>query len=256
MPLRETAPTGAPCWIDLFSSDTDAARAFYGELFGWKSESAGDEYGGYINFTREDVPVAGCMHNDGTQGTPDGWTIYLASDDIQATVDAAAANGGQVFVPPMDVMELGKMSVLADVGGAAVGVWQPGLHKGFGVLAEIGSPAWFELLTRDHAGSVKFYEDVFGWDTDSKGDTDEFRYTTLGRGDDQLAGIMDATTFLPAGVPAFWSVYFLVENTEAALARIGELGGATVMGPDDSPFGVLAQATDPTGAMFKIVSPI
>ena len=181
MPLRETAPTGAPCWIDLFSSDTDAARAFYGELFGWKSESAGDEYGGYINFTREDVPVAGCMHNDGSQGTPDGWTIYLASDDIQATVDAAAANGGQVFVPPMDVMELGKMSVLADVGGAAVGVWQPGLHKGFGVLAEIGSPAWFELLTRDHAGSVKFYEDVFGWDTDSKGDTDEFRYTTLGR---------------------------------------------------------------------------
>ena len=41
MPLRDLAPVGAPCWVDLFTSDPDATRAFYGELFGWKSESAG-----------------------------------------------------------------------------------------------------------------------------------------------------------------------------------------------------------------------
>ena len=35
MPVHDLSPVGAPCWIDLFTSDTDGARAFYAELFGW-----------------------------------------------------------------------------------------------------------------------------------------------------------------------------------------------------------------------------
>ena len=70
MPLRDTAPVGAPCWTDLFTSDPDASRAFYGELFGWTSESAGDEYGGYVNFSKDGVRVAGCMRNDGSRARP------------------------------------------------------------------------------------------------------------------------------------------------------------------------------------------
>lgn len=52
MPKRDVAPNGAPCWIDLFSSDTEAATAFYTELFGWTAESAGEEYGGYITMSK------------------------------------------------------------------------------------------------------------------------------------------------------------------------------------------------------------
>ena len=59
MPQREEAPIGAPCWIDLFTSDPDKSRSFYGELFGWTSQEAGEEYGGYINFSKDGVPVAG-----------------------------------------------------------------------------------------------------------------------------------------------------------------------------------------------------
>src|SRR5687768_9775665 len=104
MPTRDAAPMpGAPCWIELFTSDTDKARAFYGELFGWTSETAGPEYGGYINFSRDGVQVAGCMLNDGSSGAPDFWMTYLSTDDAQKTVDAAQANGGQVHVAPMQV---------------------------------------------------------------------------------------------------------------------------------------------------------
>ena len=85
------------------------------------------------------------------------------------------------------------MAVFTDAGGAAIGVWQPGQHRGFGLLAEPGAPTWFELHTRDYDASVRFYQDVFGWDTQVVSDTPEFRYTTLGEGDDALAGIMDAT---------------------------------------------------------------
>jgi uncharacterized protein len=254
MTKRDQAPIGAPCWIDLFTTDTDKSRAFYGELFGWTSEEAGPEYGGYINFSKDGIQVAGCMRNDGSSGMPDAWSTYLASDDIEATVKEAEANGAQVFVPTMAVGELGSMAVMADVGGAAIGVWQPGLHKGFGVFDEPGTAGWFELHTRDYDATVAFYRDVFKWNAKPMSDTPEFRYTVLAEGEEQLAGIMDASAFLPEGVPAYWGIYFMVENTDAALAKVAELGGATVQPAEDTPYGRLATATDPTGAMFKLMA--
>ncbi|HUP76609.1 MAG TPA: VOC family protein [Acidimicrobiales bacterium] len=253
MPLRETAPIGAPCWVDLFTSDTDRAQEFYGDLFGWTAESAGEDYGGYINFSKGGHQVAGCMKNDGTSGMPDVWSVYLATDNAEGTAARAATQGAQVIVPAMDVMALGEMAVLLDVGQAAIGAWQPGLHNGFAILGEPGTPNWFELHTRDYDASVKFYRDVFKWDTHVMSDTADFRYTTFGEGEAALAGIMDAKAFLPNGVPANWQIYFGVENADAALAKIVKLGGSVIMGPDDSPYGRLAQAADPTGAVFKIV---
>jgi predicted enzyme related to lactoylglutathione lyase len=245
---------GAPCWIELFSSDTAAARAFYGQLFGWTSGAAGPEYGGYVNFFAQGAPVAGCMANDGQTGVPDAWSIYLAVDDARATTDRALANGGQVIVEPMEVPQLGTMAVITDAGGAAIGIWQPALHTGFQVLGEPGAPSWFELHTREYDKSVAFYREVFGWQTHALGDTPDFRYTTLGEGDDQLAGIMDASGFLLEGVPANWSVYFGVDNTDAALDQIVELGGIVVLPAEDTPYGRLAAAADPTGAVFKLVA--
>jgi predicted enzyme related to lactoylglutathione lyase len=250
---REAAPVGAPCWIDLFSSDTDKVRAFYGELFGWTSEAAGAEYGGYINFAKDGVPVAGCMANDGTAGTPDAWSVYLATEDAKATDEAVVANGGQVLLPAMDVMGLGAMTVCSDVGGASIAAWQPGSHQGFGVLNEPGAPAWFELVTRDHAAARAFYAAVFGWDLHLVGDTDEFRYATLGEGDDAKAGIMDASAFLPEGTPDHWSVYVNVADVDDTLAQLVELGGTIVVPAEDTPFGRLAAVTDPMGATFKLI---
>jgi predicted enzyme related to lactoylglutathione lyase len=254
VPKRDVAPVGAPCWIDLMTSDPHASRAFYGELFGWTSEEAGPEYGGYINFSLDGLPVAGGMRNDGESGMPDLWSVYRATDDAAATVDAAIAAGGRVIVAAMDVGELGRMAVVTDAGGAAIGAWQPGVHKGFGILGETGAPAWFELHTREYDASVAFYRTVFHWDAHTMSDTPEFRYTTLGEGDGQLAGVMDATASLPDGVPAYWAIYFGVDDANAALARIVELGGSVVMGAEDTPYGRLATAADPTGARFRIVA--
>ncbi len=73
MPKRDSAPIGAPCWIDLYTSDPDKSCAFYGELFGWTWEVGGEEYGGYITFSKDGVSVAGAMRNDGESGAPDMW---------------------------------------------------------------------------------------------------------------------------------------------------------------------------------------
>ena len=122
------APTivvGAPCWNDLYSSDTDRAKAFYGGLFGWTTMDPGPEYGGYFLFQKDGKVVAGCMANDGEQGVPDMWTIYLSTDDADRTAEAAKANGGQVHMEPMDVTQNGRFTMLADPGGASIGAWQP-----------------------------------------------------------------------------------------------------------------------------------
>jgi predicted enzyme related to lactoylglutathione lyase len=256
VPLRDSAPVGAPCWVDLLTSEPEKCGAFYGQLFGWTAESSGEEFGGYINYSKDGHMVAGAMKNDGEMGIPDHWNVYLATPDARATVEAAEAKGGQAMMPAMDVGELGTMAVVSDAGQAAIGIWQPGLHKGFGILNEPGTPNWFELHTRDYDASVRFYQDVFQWDAHVMSDTPEFRYTTLGEGDGALAGIMDASAFLPDGVPANWQIYFGVEDADKALAEVANLGGSVVTPGEDTPFGRLAQAADPTGSLFKVVSPV
>lgn len=254
MPTRNDTITGAPCWIDLLTSDADRSRAFYGELFGWTSVQGGPETGGYVNFLKDGQPVAGAMANDGQSGAVDGWTVYLEVADAKATADAAAANGGVSYMDPMDVLDLGVMGMVADPGGASVGLWQPGTHRGFAVVAEPGAPAWFELHTRAYEASIEFYRTVFGWDAHVASDEPDFRYTTLGQGENQAAGVMDASAFRPENLPAEWSIYFGVEDTDAAVARVVELGGKVVEPAVDTPYGRLARVADPVGVHFKLVS--
>jgi predicted enzyme related to lactoylglutathione lyase len=254
VPKREGAPIGAPIWIDLFSSDPAKSRAFYEELMGWTSTEPDEQYGGYFSFLKGDILVAGGMKNDGTAGVPDSWNVYLAVEDAEATVAAATAHGGGVIVAAMAIDDMGSMAVITDPGGAAIGMWQPGTHKGMGVVAEPGAPTWFELHTRDYNASVQFYKGVFGWDAKTMSDTPDFRYTTLGEGESALAGIMDSTNFLPEGVPAHWAVYLAVEDTDAAVKTATELGGSVVTAAHDTPYGRIAVLSDPTGAHFRVVA--
>ena len=255
MTTRETAPVGAPCWVDLMTSDTDKARAFYRDLFGWTAEAPSEDFGGYFMFTRDGVPVAGGMGNESNPDMPDVWSVYLATDDAAKTVETATAGGGQVYVPPLAIADLGTMAVVGDSGGAAIGMWQPGTFPGFATYGETGTPSWFELHTRDYDAALVFYRDAFHWETETTSDTPEFRYSTLVAGGEPLAGVMDATAFLPEGVPSHWAVYFGVEDTDAALARVVELGGTVLQPAEDTPYGRLATAADPTGARFKLVAP-
>jgi uncharacterized protein len=99
--IRDGAPLGAPCWIDLTTSDVERAQDFYGTVFGWTFESAGPEYGGYINAAKG--RVAGLMANRPEFDAPDNWATYFHTADIDATISAVTAAGGSVCVQPMEI---------------------------------------------------------------------------------------------------------------------------------------------------------
>jgi len=97
VPTRHDAPLGAPCWIDLTSSDIERAQDFYGTVFGWTFESAGPQYGGYVNAAKDGHPVAGLMANRPESQTPDNWAIYCCVLDLADSFkgDASARDFGE-----------------------------------------------------------------------------------------------------------------------------------------------------------------
>ena len=249
MTIRENAPTGAPIWVDLMSSDPEASAAFYGGLFGWTAEDPNPEFGGYLNCSLGEDRVAGLMQAQ--PGEPaDVWSVYLRVDDAEAACARAEAAGGTVIVPAMQLHDLGSMAVVLDPGGSAIGIWQPGTHRG-GVVATAGAPCHFELQTRAYDAVLPFYAEVFGWTINRDNESDGFRYATYDVADGENAGIMDASIF-PDDAPLGWSVYFAADDMDAALAKVDELGGKLTIGPDDTPYGILAGAVDATGAAFKL----
>jgi predicted enzyme related to lactoylglutathione lyase len=245
-------PLGAPCWMDLVSSDPDRSVAFYTQLLGWTTQDSPPDFAGYRYFEKDGRAVGGCMRNEPEWNAPDGWSIYLRSNDVRATAAAAQAHGGATVMEPMDVPDNGSLVILQDAGGAVISAWQPGTEAGFGVLGEAGTPVHFELHTRDYDKSVQFYRDVFGWEPQVVMDVPGFRYTAYGDESNPRAGIMDASIFPPDGARPQWSVYLAVDDVDATLDRAVELGGSLVAAAEDSPYGRLASLADPTGAVFKL----
>ena len=208
-------------------------------------------------FTRDGVFIAGAMGEMGDMKANDAWSLYLATDDMAKALESAESLGGQVIQGAMPVADLGIQAVLLDPTGANLGAWQPGSFPGITVLGEHGAPSWFELRTRDYATALDFYRSVFSWDTATVGDTDEFRYSVMRdpSGEGELAGIFDASGFLPETEPSKWWIYFQVDDIDAALVRLASLGGSVVTGAEDSPYGRIATVADPAGAKFKLHTP-
>src|SRR5688500_4142124 len=126
----ESYEHGVPCWVDVTSTDLDAALAFYEALFGWKPERATQpEAGGYTLFGQRDKYAAAASPPQ-QEGIPSHWTTYLASDDVDDTAAKIREAGGTVFMDPFDVFDSGRMTVAQDPTGATFGVWQAKKHIG------------------------------------------------------------------------------------------------------------------------------
>lgn len=239
---------GTPIWVDLSVPDVDKAAAFYGGLFGWVAAPAGsvEETGGYCNFTLRGVNVAGVAPAMGPG--PSAWSTYFCVTDADATVAKAKELGATCVAEPMDVLEYGRMAVLVDPTGAAFSLWQPGSHKGAGLVNEADTWCWNELNTRDMDASKAFYSALLGA---GMGGSPE--YAEVQVDGESVAGIMPMPEMVPAEVPPHWLVYMAVDDCDAAAAKAQALGGSLLAGPMDVPVGRFAVLADDQGATFAVI---
>jgi predicted enzyme related to lactoylglutathione lyase len=249
MPEMRKYEPGTPSWVDVASPDPQASARFYCELFGWTADVSSDPAaGGYTMFRLDGRDVAGM--GPAAPGQPPAWSTYVSVEDADATARKAQEAGGSVLVAPMDVLTVGRMAVLADPTGAAISIWQPRDHIGAGLVNEPNTLCWNELQSRDPASARPFYEQVFGWRSESAAGPVE--YTQFMLGDRGIGGMVPMPEVVPDQVPSHWAVYFSVSSCAATIEKARALGG-TPMDPVLIPPGTMAVIADPHRAMFQVL---
>ena len=115
---------GAFSWVELMTSDPEAAKTFYGELLGWEFETAGVAGVDYTEVKVQGQSVGGMMKMppEIPPGVPPHWGAYVTVTDVDATAAKAQELGGQILVPPRDIPTVGRFAVLADPQGATISV--------------------------------------------------------------------------------------------------------------------------------------
>jgi predicted enzyme related to lactoylglutathione lyase len=253
---RTSYPEGTPSWVDVMTSDPEGARTFYSGLFGWDLEVDPDpNTGNYTTARLGGKRVAGLGGQPAPEGVPTVWTTYFATDDVDKTVARVREHGGSVLMEPMSITDVGRMAMAADPTGAVFGLWQAGTHTGAGLVNEPGTFVWNELATRDLDAATKFYGDVLGLTAEDL-ETGEsgMRYRTLHVAGNVAAGSLQIDDSWGEGTPAHWMTYFAVDDTDAAVAKAGELGGSVRVPATDSPHGRFAVLTDPQGGAFTVIT--
>lgn len=118
---------GTFCWHELMTNDVAAAKGFYKGVFGWEEEEMDmGPMGVYTLFKRAEGHAGGAMAfpPNVPEGTKPHWMNYVHVADVDAKTALAGELGAQVLVPPSDIPEIGRFSVLMDPQGATIALFQ------------------------------------------------------------------------------------------------------------------------------------
>lgn len=250
MALRTEYPPGTFSWIDLDTTDADAAKAFYGGLLGWSFRDVPiDEDRVYSTALMEDKEVAGIFTGPAGQGGQPCWASYVSVTSADDTARRATELGATLVAEPFDVMAAGRMAVIEDPTGATVSLWEPREHFGAVLVNQHGTLCWNELMTRDPEAATEFYTGLFGWTTEPFGDN----YTLYMNGERPAGGAMTIDESMVPVQPG-WSIYLAVDDCDATQQQTVAAGGQVVMAAMDIPeVGRMAIISDPQGAVFGII---
>ena len=248
-------------WYELLTTDVEGAKAFYGEVVGWKFESAPGPMEYTLLYAGEQRAAGLMLLPDEAKkmGAPPSWLGYIRVENAEQAVKQVVELGGKQMGSMHNMPEVGSFGVVADPQGAVFGLFALDMAN----APERGEPgpgevAWHELNTTDHQAAWKFYSKLAGWQHTESFEMGPEMGTYFmfesGKGEPTRGGMSNMAKV--HGFPPHWTYYIGVTDIDAAAKRIDALGGKVLNGPMEVPGGDrILQATDPEGAMFALYAP-
>jgi predicted enzyme related to lactoylglutathione lyase len=226
-------------WASLASADPQTVASFYGAVLGW----AVTETDGRLFASVAGAPVADITPVDGIPG----WLIHFDVDDLDVALTAVSKAAGSVL-PPVTGGSA-ETAVVTDRNGTRFALRAPATrHR---EPSAHGTLAWGELITDDVDTSAAFYRAAFGWAlTEPSGPLGRREWQSHGR---SFAGLLPRPPAMPAETPAYWDVYFAVDDIKAAATAATAHGGTRLMPPTPIEIGTITVFLDPAGAIFTLV---
>lgn len=239
--------------FDIIGPQAEALQAFYRDLFGWELNVLPD-MGYALVDTMGGSGIRGGI--GASRGDAGHVTFYVASDDLQATLNKAEALGGRITEPVVTLSGMVTLAMFADPEGHEVGVLgNPGEMPGGpppGPSTGSGAPVgWFEVMGADGEALVSFYSELFGW-TAKKSDIPGAEYWQMDTG-----GERDIKGGIGTGTDgqSYVTVYAVVPDVKATIEKATTLGATTILPPTVMPGGPeVAMFTDPQGHAFGVVA--
>ncbi|MEZ5990416.1 MAG: VOC family protein [Planctomycetota bacterium] len=248
-------PFGHFVWHDCMSKDPARSKAFYSELFGWRTQAwnMGEMVYEMLKATDDEADLFGGLNKVPDENMPSHWISYLSVEDIDAATARAEDLGATVLHPPTEIPTVGRFSIIQDPAGAAVALYRsdnPQPPRGMEQMKP-GLPCWMELITHEPEKAIAFYGELCGWTNESKDMGSGMTYHTQRNGDAGIGGVMKAPM---AEIPSHWYPYFLAGDLATTHARALELGATQIMPPTDigEGMGAFSVLHDPTGAVIGL----
>ena len=256
--IEHHAP-GSFCWIELATSDPEAAKSFYGELFGWKPNDipmGPDAVYTMFELDGREAAAGYKLRPDQTQhGVPPHWMIYIAVANADESAARVPELGGTLLAPAFDVAEHGRMAIAQDPTGATFALWQPKAHTGIQISGVDGTLCWADLNSPERDNAVRFYSGLFGWEFDPGTGKDASEYLHIKNGDRHIGGA-PSSKYLPPGTPPHWLAYFHTSNCDASVEKAMSHGAAVIIPASDiEGAGRFSVLSDPQAAVFALFQP-
>ncbi|MFI8434676.1 VOC family protein [Streptomyces sp. NPDC079020] len=244
----------APCWVNLMTSDQEAAQRFYGAVLGWTFRPG--RLGRQFTVARRGgVPVAGINAMSSVYQVAIAWMPYFAVEDADVAAARIRERSGTVAVGPLTLGK-GRGILAADRDGAAFGLWERTGPATSPPAPDSHSHAWLRLRTRDAFDAAIFYGEVLGWASGRPGccdvayEGDEVIVRCDGR---PLARISSGAVEAAVDplVRPHWQVQFPVTDLAGTVAAAQRHGG-TLVEEQAVLRGREATLRDPDGALFTV----
>lgn len=252
---------GDPAWIELRTSDMEAAAEFYTALFGWSwedTDTSGDK--DYRIATLSGRPVAGMTTTRDGCTDASVWTVTFQVDDLGHAVASLEPAGGLLEYSPGAMEIVGPLEHIRDASGALATIWEPPAASRRRASAEPGAPIGYELMARRFVAACNFYRDLFGWHlTDltlpdgAHPISDGHLITRAMTAATDLPVTLSDASFLSDDISSYWRFIIGVTDLDTCCRTAIGHGGMVVEGPRDTLHGRSAALADPFGATVQIL---